>query len=125
MKSIGNALGSLVIIPGSFVFGYGEPEAKPAMPELPPEFKGTELEKSFNDSWKLREQAAEKRIEGFAKLMDFDIGGYWKRASVAAHAEAKDTRVVFPEEGMAQDAAMANARFVDIISHTGSGLGRS
>lgn len=123
LKQLGNALFRPFKVGGALTVGYGESAPPPAMPELPQEFKGTELEKSFHDSWKLNQQAAEAKVKAFSKLLDLNVGGYWKESSVASHAEAKDSRVVFPEEQAAMDASShAAGNFVDLIAR-GSGRG--
>ncbi len=101
-QQMGNAIWRPFKVVGAAVFGYSDSgRTFPAMPEIPPAFKGTDLEKDFTDSWKLKEQEANARIKGFARLVDLDISGWWQESSIAAHARAKDQNVLFPEEGVA------------------------
>ena len=124
LKRIGNGLSSLVMVPGAFVFGYGNANPVPDMPELPPEFKGSDLEKAFHASWDLNKEVVKTRIQGFEKLLALDIGGWWKKASVASHADAKDATVIFPEELLEQQAAQSS-HFADMVRvGMSAGVGR-
>lgn len=124
LKLLGSALFRPLKVAGALTLGYGESSSPPAMPELPKEFTGTDLEKSFKDSWKLNQEVVNARVEAFAQLLDLDIGGYWKKSSVASHADAKDSTVLFPEEcGM--DPAQSNGHFVEMVARgVGNGIGR-
>ncbi len=112
LKIIGNVLFRPVKIGGALLFGGSEDQAapeKPVMPSLPEEFKGTQLGKDLEESWKLRTTNVETRTEAFSKLVDLDIGGWWRKASVAQHNEAIDRHRIMPEEGEAmQRAASGN-----------------
>ncbi len=110
IKQFGNALYRPFKVTGALVLGYGEPRSgMPALPAMPEEFKGTDLGSAFTQSAELRQKAIEARTESFGQLLNFDIGGAWKQASVASYAESRDRHVVFPEEGEAINAA-ANSR---------------
>jgi hypothetical protein len=127
LKRLGNAVYSPIRLTGALILGYDAPEPLPAMPELPKEFAGSELEKSFTQSWKLNAEVLDNRIEGFNKLLDFDIGGWWKQSSVASHGEYKDAMVNFPEEGaaMTQGSDNSASTWVDLISRGVSAATRS
>jgi hypothetical protein len=102
-QQMGNALWRPFKVAGAFVFGYSDSGRKfPPMPEIPEAFKGTDLGKDLEDSWKLREKEANAKVKAFARLANFDLTGYWQEASVASHARAKDEGVMFPEEAQAQ-----------------------
>jgi len=122
LQLLGNALMRPFKVAAAWVFGYEDTHREfPPMPEVPAAFKDSSLGNAFAESWKLKEEAAKARVEGFAKLVDLDISGWWQKASVASFAETKDTHVVFAEEGRAQDRA-ASAGFVDALgqsSHSG------
>lgn len=127
LKRLGNAMFTPVRLTGAVFLGYDAPAPLPAMPELPKEFSGSELEKSFTQSWKLNTQVLESRVDGFSKLLDFDISGWWKQSSVASHGEYKDAFVNFPEEGaaMTQGQGTSNSSWVDLVSRGVSAVTRN
>jgi hypothetical protein len=113
---------------GALMFGYEDvPRDFPAMPPVPAAFQDTDLGRSFEQSWKLKKEAAQASITGFAKLMDLEVTQWWQNASVASHAEAKDRNAVFAEEGeaMRRDNS-AGAGFVAALmaSRGDSGMSR-
>ena len=128
LELLGNALWRPFKVGGALILGYdGASERSfPDMPEIPPAFKGTELEEDFRKSWKFREEAANSNVKGISKLLNMDITGWWQDASVAAHVEAKDRSVTFPEENVrSEGGAGAAGGFVSALLTSRGDGGRS
>ena len=124
---IANGLWRPIKVVGALLFGYGGSGERnfPTMPEIPAAFQNSDLGKSFGESWKLQEESAKARVESFGRLLSLDISGWWQEASVAAHAQAKDQAVIFPEEQAARNAGQSavTGGFVGALLASRDGLG--